>query len=230
VTTILNATIPKAALVPWAAGAAADEAVNYWDELAALPLMERHKRLKKAPDNDRDRAARRGTEVHRLAQALAQGEDVTPPEELAGHVDSYRDYLDAVGPVTVLTETTVVHRGIGYAGTFDAIQDLPELGDYEAGRWLLDLKTARSGVYGETALQNTAYAYAETFVDPDGFEQDLGDLRIDHVGALWVRADGWDLYPVETGGHVWRCWQALVWLYQNTPRNLRDWVGKAVQL
>ena len=59
VTTILSKTLPKPALVPWAAKATATFAVDNLDTLAGLDRGAAIELAKKAPQLDRDAAARR---------------------------------------------------------------------------------------------------------------------------------------------------------------------------
>jgi len=193
VTTILNEGLPKPALINWAANATAEAAVNRWDELAGMGPADRLKILKAARYEDRDAAAKRGTEVHALAEQLMVGHEVAVPDELRGHVEAYVRFLDEWNPVPVLTEATVVNYSIGYAGTLDMVFDC------HAGRVLADIKTTRSGIYGETALQLAAYRYAEVYLTADG-EADMVD--VDETWAIWVRADGYSVIPVNTSPAV----------------------------
>ncbi len=189
VTTIIGNGVPKPALTAWAARMVASYA---WEKREALLELEQDEAvdfLKGAPFRDRDRAARRGTEVHRLAEQLISDQEVDVPEELAGHVDSYMRFLDEWKPDPVHVELVVGHRTHRWMGTLDLIADL---GD--GNRWLLDIKTTRSGIFGETALQLAAYRHAEFYVDDNGVEQPMPS--VDRVGAIWVRADGYDLIPV----------------------------------
>lgn len=63
--------------------------------------------------------------------------------------------------------------------------------------------TNRSGPFGEVALQLAAYRHAETYLDPaTGDEVDMPP--VDRCGVIWVRADGYDLYPFDTGDSVFR--------------------------
>src|SRR5262245_32841230 len=80
VTTLLNLGYPKPAIAKWSARTCAQEVIDYWDELADLLPSERGERVRTAPDRDRDAAARRGTEVHRLASRLIAHEEVTVPD------------------------------------------------------------------------------------------------------------------------------------------------------
>jgi len=191
VTTILGKGVPKPALVPWAAKACGNYAIDNWDTLAELTLSQRLAKIVAAPTDDRDTNARRGTEVHRLAARIITGEEIPVPDELVGHVDSYIKFLDAWQVEPVLLETTIINRTYQYMGTFDLAAHLNNQ------TWLLDIKTTRSGVFPETALQLAAYRYAETFLDDHDHEQPM--LEVDRCGAIWVRADGYDLYPIQAG-------------------------------
>ena len=185
VTTILSDAVPKPALVGWGIKSVAEFAVDHWDELAGMPPAKRLAALKGAPYADRDAAANKGTEIHALAARLVAGEEVDVPEALAGHVDSYIDFLDKMHVKAILVEFAVYHSDWDYAGTADLLADIgPD-------RWLLDVKTSRSGVFTETAWQLAAYAAAEVYMAEDGTVAELPSVR--RIGAVWVRSDGWDL-------------------------------------
>jgi hypothetical protein len=222
VTTILR-QLPKDALVEWAGKTTAAYAVDHWDELGALAPSKRLDRLNRARFEDRDAGARRGTEVHRLAEALVSGNEVTVPDELAGHVESYLAFLDAFEPEPVLVEAVIANRAVGYCGTVDLVADM--LGE----RWLLDVKTARSGIFGETALQLTAYARAEVYLDAEGNEQKMAELGIEHVGGIHIRADGYDLRELRGDDEMWAVFRHLAWLARHTE-DMRDWVGPALDV
>lgn len=193
VTTILGDGMPKAALINWAATTTAAYAVDNWAGLSALSPSERLKRLEGARWDVKDAAANRGTEVHNLAEQLVRGDEVDVPEALAGHVESYVHFLDEFDPQPVLIESVLFSHTHGYAGTLDLVADFPTIGK----RLLCDLKTNRSGIFGETALQLAGYRYADTYLDADGVEQPM--LPVDGCAAIHVRADGFDLIPVTAG-------------------------------
>src|SRR5690348_10872436 len=94
VTTLIGDGIPKPALVNWAANTTAAYAVDHWDALDGMSPSQRLERLKKARYLDLDKAAKRGTEVHGIAEKLAHGEEVEVPDELAGHISSAVAFLD----------------------------------------------------------------------------------------------------------------------------------------
>lgn len=190
VTTVIGNGIPKPALMYWASREIATYAADSLDLLAQMDREARIDLLKGAPYRDRDRAARRGTEVHGLAEKIMGGEEVEVPEELTGHVDSYLSFLDDFGVRAVLVEAVLGNRTHGWMGTCDLIADLND-----GLRYLMDLKTTRSGIFGETALQIAAYRNAEFYLDADGAEQPMP--KVDACAAIWVRADGYDLIPVD---------------------------------
>lgn len=195
VTTILSNGLPKPALINWAANTTAAYAVDNWETLEQAKPSERLKILQRARYDDRDAAAKRGTEIHTLAEHLMQGESVIVPDELRGHVEAYARFLDEWQPDPILTEVTVINYEHGYAGTLDMIYRLPD-----GGIILADIKTSRSGIYGETALQLAAYRYADVYLDSEGAEKEMIDVDAAH--AIWVRADGYSVYPMETGQRV----------------------------
>lgn len=201
VTTILGDGVPKPALVDWAARATAEAAVDRWDEFGAKPPSARLKELEKARYGERDRAANRGTAVHELGERLVHGEEVQVPEELEGHVQAYVAFLDEFDVQPVLVERVIYSRTHAYCGTFDLIADLvdPDRGHQ---RWLLDLKTNKSGVFGEMALQLAAYRFADVVVEDDGTEADVPE--VDATGVVHVTADGYRLVPVEADETVFR--------------------------
>lgn len=198
VTSVLSAGVAKPALVAWAANTTAEAAVDRWDELTPLPPSERLKVLKKARFEDRDQAARRGTDVHKLGEQLALGEEVDVPDALAGHVESYVRFLDDWEPEVLLSEVTVVSFQHGWAGTLDLIAHMPT----RDTRALLDLKTSRSGVFAETALQLAAYRHADAWIDGDGAERPMP--AIDECLAVHVTADTYRLLPVTAAAAEYR--------------------------
>lgn len=192
VTTLIDNGFPKKALVNWAAREVAGHAVDNWDTLAELPVSERLRTLEKAHNKVRDAAALRGTRVHKLAEKLTHGEEVDVPDEIDGHVQACVRFLDDWQVEALIVERPVFSREHSYAGSPDLIARLAD------GRtWLLDWKTNRKGPYGDMAFQLAAYRYAEFYLDDDGLEQPMPE--IDDVGVVWLRSDGYDLFPFEAG-------------------------------
>jgi len=222
VTTILSEGINKPALINWAANTTADYAVNRWDELGGLEVSERLKRLKKARYEDLDQASRRGTEVHALAEELVHGREIRVPDELRGHVESYTQFLDDWEPKALLTEVTVINYSVGYAGTLDLIFELPD-----GKKILADVKTSRSGIYGEVALQLAAYRHAEVYLDPKGGERPMP--QVDECYALWIRADGYSVIPMQTDQAVFDDFRRVMQVVRVAER-LPSYKGEELQV
>lgn len=204
VTTITGEGVPKPALLKWSAESTANYAVDHWERLSGLPPSIRLKELYGARYAEKDAASNRGTQVHKLAERLVAGEKVAVPDELAGHVQSYVRFLDDFDVEPVLVEATVWHPEHNYCGTLDLLGDLldPDDVDQQRLRWLLDIKTSRSGVFGESVLQLSGYRHAPFWVEDDGTEHDMPP--VDRTGVVHVRADGYDLVPVEAGEQEFR--------------------------
>jgi hypothetical protein len=222
VTTILGDGVPKPALINWAANATADAAINRWDELADMPMAARLKTLQGARYAEKDAAANRGTEVHALAEKLVKGEAVQAPDEIAGHVEAYARFLDEFKVTPVHIEFSVASHRHGYAGTGDLIADV--ITTDGPRRVLLDLKTNRSGIFGETALQLAAYRYADVLIDEHG-EHPMP--TVDACAAIHIRGDGYSLIPVTAGPTEHR-----IFLYAQQvagfTKHGRDLVGAAL--
>ena len=219
VTTLIGDGVPKPALIDWAANTTAEVAINRWDELAALPPAARLKDLKGARYADRDTAAKKGTMVHALAERLVHGEKVAIPAGLDGYVHSYTRFLDEFDVQPVLVEAVVYSNRHAYAGTLDLIADL------DGERWLLDAKTSRSGVFGETALQLSAYRFADCWMDG---EEEKEIPEVDRTGVIHVRADGYSLVPVEADHAQFRAFLYCGQVAQFVAES-RDLVGDPVE-
>lgn len=235
VTTLLSDGVPKPALINWAANTTAEYAVDHWAELTDLSPSKRLDTLKKARYADLDRAARRGTEVHTLAEQLVRGAEIDVPDELSGHVESYVRFLDEIEPEPLLVETVVAHREWGYAGTLDLVARIdgsrqpkwPAMFQRDAV-WVLDVKTTRSGIFPDVALQIAMYRHAEVYIGADGTEQPMADLGIEFGGAIHVRADGYDLIPLDTGERVFKDALHAIWVARMSKR-WDEWRGDALQ-
>lgn len=196
VTTILDKGLPKPALLPWGIKTVAEYAVNERERLTGMKPTEMLTELKGAPYRERDAAAKRGTEVHALAEQLVQGNPVDVPGELATHVQHYLEFLDAFNPQPILVEATVYHAEFGYAGTLDLVATVG------GETWLLDVKTNRSGVFAETAYQLAAYRFASHFIDGDGVERPM--VPVDRCAVIHVNEKGWGVVPVRADELVFR--------------------------
>jgi len=209
VTGEIDAGMPKKALINWAGNATADYTLDHWDELAALPPAARLSKMQRGRYAVKDEAANRGTQVHTFGERLMRGEKVTIPDPLVGHVNSYVRFLDEFQLRVRHLECLVYSETLRYCGQIDIIGDilLPDMPEYdhlprdEDGfvNWcLIDAKTNRSGIFGETALQLAGYRFAEFLqTDPKDPGTAIPMPEIAWTGAVWVRPDGYSLIPVK---------------------------------
>lgn len=215
VTTLIGNGYPKGALQYWAAKEVATAAVferDIWEPIFGRSKDAAIEYLKEAPFRDRDAAANRGTEVHRIAERLADGEEVDVPVELEGYVDSYLDFREDWRPVDEVVEAVVINRTHRYMGTADLfatfegwlIEDPDAPGGVRPARVLADIKTSRSGIYPETALQIAAYRNAEHYIDVEATIPEQPIPVVDRCAAIHIRADGYDLFPINAGPDVFR--------------------------
>lgn len=224
VTTLINGGLPKPKLIDWAAREVAEYVADNSDDVDDLRARGRDQLvdfLKERHNAARDRAARRGTSIHTLAERLVAGHEVDVPEELVGHVESCARFLDDWRIEPVIVERPVASREWWYSGTPDLIGDLPD-----GTRRILDYKSGRSGIWGETALQVAAYARAEFYLDANGDEQPIP--AINSGLAVWLRADGYDTYPVNDLDGAFRTFQHVAHVARAARSLKADYIGPAL--
>jgi hypothetical protein len=223
VTTIIGETTSKPALINWAGDTTANWAVDHWDDLAELTPTKKLAQLKAARFADRDAAANRGTEVHRLAEAYINGLEISVPDELEGHVRAYEKFAREWDVKPVHVEVVIGNTTLGYCGTVDLIADMAD-----GHRHLTDLKTSRSGIFPETALQVVAYSKAEFYAirGPDGKYEThpMEELNIQRLSAVHVQADDYRVIPIQQADEVWEYFRHLAWLYRRLETQA-EWLG-----
>lgn len=206
VTTLIKNGFPAPGLIGWTGKVVAEFVADSDDaDIAALRSLGRDPMiatLRALPFQQRGKQAVRGTRVHGFADRLSRGEQIDYgvgpgeiPPQLEGHVEACLKFFDEWRPAPILTEALVGNRWVPYAGTLDLIADIPG-----HGRILLDYKTGDSGIWPEAALQLSAYRYADFFVGSDGSEIPMTEVGIDATWGVWLRADGYDVIPINTGG------------------------------
>lgn len=211
VTTVLDSGLPKKALINWAASATAEFAIDHWDELSELAPSARLKKLNGGRYAVKDEAANRGTQVHKMGERLMGGETVVVPDPIRAYVDSYVRFLDEFQLRVRHIEALVYSESHRYVGTLDIVGDilLPDMPEYDhlprdddgfVCNCLIDAKTNRSGIFGETALQLAGYRFAE-FMQPDWDDPESAFEmpQVTWTGAVWIRPDGYSLIPVTAG-------------------------------
>lgn len=228
VTTILGSGLPKPALLPWGIKAVATYAADHLERLVEMQPMGREaiiSALKQAPYTDRDQAAKRGTEIHALAEQLVHGREVNVPEELTGYVEACVQFLDdwQVKPLSV--ERPVASRQWKYMGTYDLVAEV-----VGGRRPIIDYKSSRSGIFAETVLQLAAYRYAEVYLDPDDVtERPMADLGIDSAMAVWLRPDGYSVYELPADERAFKDFLHVRWIAQ-WMKGSRDICGDPIQV
>ncbi len=207
VTTILGGAIPKPALPKWSAKSVAEyvaqnrEGIEHLYGMGEAPMVAA---LKDVPWQQRDAAGKRGTEVHDLAERYVKGEKIEVPDEIAGHVESCAQFIEDWKIKPVLVEQCVGSREHQYAGKLDLVAD-----SANAPRAIYDWKTAKSGIYGETAFQLVGYGMAE-FYGENGDETPMSDLGICESYGVHIRADGYDVIPLKYGPDIYAEFVTLV--------------------
>lgn len=218
ITTALSKGYPKPALIDWAGRETAGFAVDHWDELGELSPSKRLEKLNRARFEVRDTAAVRGTAVHAIAQRLAAGEELDVPEHLLGHVDAYLRFVEEWKPEELYVERPVFSLRWKYAGTPDLYARLVD------GRlWLLDWKTSEKGIFLDHVLQLAAARFADFLLDENDVPVPLP--QVDAVGAVNLRADGYDLVPVEADEEAHRLFLYVLQVARFADSNREDWIG-----
>lgn len=214
VTTALKG-VPKEALKHWSAGVVADFALNNLRQvswtLESAGYGPARKMLTALPNEKRDTAGARGTDVHLLAEKYIRDEEIEVSDELLPYVEAYASYITDFNPVSVHEELVVANRAHLYAGRLDSIQQVPSIGLIQ-----VDYKTSK-GVYGEHALQCAAYEHAEVYVDKDGNEQPM--VKLDGSYILHIQPRTYDLIPAQTDDAAFRKFLAALANYRENVQS-----------
>ncbi|WP_189056038.1 hypothetical protein [Longimycelium tulufanense] len=213
----MNGCLPKPFLQHWAARMVAENAVDNLGGLVSIAMNDRSGAvdyLKRAPTRSVQESADTGTAVHDLFERIARGEHVG---RVSPEIEPYRRYLvdfhDRYQPRYHFVEDTVWSDRHRYAGSFDF------LGDIEEKTVLGDLKTTRSGIHAEVALQLAAYAHADRIITQNGASVDIPEVTGGVV--LHVRPEGWSLVPVRIDANVFEFFLHL--------RRVFDWVHEVAE-
>lgn len=233
VSAILNMW-PKPALPGWAAREAATFAVENIEVVKALAATDKKAAvdlIKGAPWRKSGKAADAGTEVHGLAERLMQDRienrksSFPVPQGTMDFLRNFARFSTEFDIEPVLIETTVWDEEADYAGTLDGFYRLSVGGDRLNA--IVDIKTGASGVWPEASLQQTAYARARQYIDPD-----TGELKpmpkADAAFALWLRPEGWALVPLAIDDATWEQFLRLRASYEWKRTREKLAVGKAI--
>lgn len=165
-------------------------------------------------------AAARGTDVHRVAEALHLGQVVEYDEAIEPYVAQYRRFLEDFKPEFLLAEAPVYNLTYKYAGTLDGVAGI------DGKRVVVDIKTTAHGPdsgksrppFPEVALQLTLYRRAELVglladrkeiqyrryyvLDPAAHTEPMPETE----GGVCVVISPEDylVVPVDTGEQMWK--------------------------
>lgn len=178
------------------------------DERAAKDL------LKREPLRQARTAATIGTDAHSVIEELAAGREVERTESNGWVLDAWFSFVDEFAVTVLESEAVAWNPGDGYAGRFDlmltASLPRPTRETYELpdpATLIVDVKSSRSGIFSETAMQCCAYAMSPTLLREDGTREDMPEIH--GTAALWVRPAGWALHPLRFDTEVYRAVKAL---------------------
>lgn len=230
--TTINNVLSKPGIAKWAASSVAEyvaanrPAVGHLYEGGHGPMVAF---LKETPWQQRDDAADRGKILHKYAEQLLRGEDVDVPEVHVPVMESALQFLEEWGIQPVLIEQACASREHKWGGTLDLVAD-----HNHGPRAIFDWKSGKR-IYASTSFQLSAYAHAE-FYGTNGDEHPMAELGIEAAYGVHIRADGFDVYPLEFGPHVYNEFLAIRQVFDINKRAEGDWrepgsgyVGRAVQ-
>jgi hypothetical protein len=172
-------------------------------------------------------AATTGTALHRIAERLDRGEDITVPVAAKADIDAYQQATAQIGWSAI--ETMMVADDLKVAGTPDRI------GQLDDGRppFIADLKTGSIDFgIGKIAMQLAVYAHSRTYNVTSGergeISLDLDRALIIHLPAgqgmcelVWVDiAAGWEAVQLARQVHAWRKRKNLTTPFQSVAVDL----------
>ena len=172
----------------------AEYAVDHWDELADLTGTARLRKLERARwDKRRRRRRPRHRRPRRSRCELAGGEEVDVPEPIAGHVDAYLQFVADWQPARAArrrprcSTAPPVRRDARPRSNASRT----ETTGYSTG------KRARPESSPSPRCSSPPTDTPSSSLTPTAREQPLPP--IDFCGCVWLRADGYDLNPVDAG-------------------------------
>lgn len=205
VTNVLDTSVHKHALKPWAVKLSVEWMLDNLDEVNRRIVDDRAEltRDAKAVANlASEAAADLGTRIHIAAQQRLLGAPIPDDPEVRPYLRRFDMWLAEWG-VDVdrdveAVEITVVHRRLGYAGTADVMIWLPTGPGGRRELWLIDYKSSATrsarSVYAENAQQLAALRFAENVILPDDTDGDMPP--IEKTGVLNLRQRSHALVPM----------------------------------
>lgn len=226
--------LPKKALTPWAAKMAAFFVVDNLDAVTSLIRTDKDAAIdliKGSPFRKVRRAGDNGTLQHGLTEEIARAvfegrkpKFAVPPGSMP-YLKNYARFMKEFNVRPVLIETSVWNDEPAFAGTFDLLAWLTIDGKDVLS--IVDTKTAESGVWPSSAIQQTGYRWAKWYIDPDSGE--LKDMpKVEQTFGLWLRPHGFALIPLESGPREWEAFKHLHASYMWKLEREKVVVGRAL--
>jgi hypothetical protein len=233
--------LPKDFLKWWAAKMVAEEAVNNFGALATLVGNGEKEGavdwLKRAHLRNTGEASIKGTEVHEMTEAVdeAGGVPRKMAKKLVPYARGYLAFREATECTIGHVEATVWNSEYGYSGTLDRSLSIPETAfTGELPSWyegaatpiIADVKTTRSGVHAEVALQLAAYRAATERMEANadgGFTPVPWETHASTGLVIWLRPDEWSLRPVDIGDDIFSVFVKLMTVLE-WEKELKDTV------
>lgn len=226
VTTILNRTVAKPALPPWAANTVAKCAMDNLPYLARssrvdADRIDAYDWLRGAADRKKEERGDIGTAVHALIENRILGTPLPPEvsqnEELLPYVKHFEAFVQDWKVAFTASEMIVGNLTHRYAGTLDWLVTsavvAERLGTDPGIEISGDLKTGgeldtKRGVYPEASLQMAAYSHAEFAQLRDGSRVPMPPVAAMGV-VLHLRPEGYRLIPMNVGRDVFSAFLRL---------------------
>lgn len=196
VTNVLDTSVHKHALKPWAVKLTIEWMLERRIEVARRAITDRAalvREIKAVHTEASARAANLGTRIHLAAQHRVLGSPIPDDIEVRPYLKRFDMWLGEWGVDierdVVATEITVFHRRLGYAGTADLMVWLPTGPGGRMQLWLIDYKTSATrsakSVYAENSQQLAALRYGESVLLPDDTDGEMP--QIERTGVLNLR-------------------------------------------
>jgi hypothetical protein len=204
---VIKQAYPKF-LTDWAAQAAATYAVEHSQAWMLLKDDEAIELIAKAAIRARDRAAKRGSDVHSIIEELSLGHEpdyMMIDDSVKPYVPCIQQLVKDLRLVPTVLESVVFNHEVGYGGTFDFI------GETVHGVGLLDWKTRlKTTRYDEEAAQVAAYAGGEYMIveSPLGGAMRAPLPKLDYLGVVVISPTGYQVHEVNEV-RAWELWTSL---------------------
>ncbi|MER6914030.1 hypothetical protein ABT354_20345 [Streptomyces sp. NPDC000594] len=234
VTNVLDYSVAKPILIPWASKVVATYVMRHLPRVVAHSRTDPDailKELKRQPEYAREAAADRGTRVHDRAEAHLLRTPVPDEEdpEVLPYFNQFLQFLDmwSIDPDRDLeaAEATVANRQLGYAGTMDLLLHLPTGPSRRRRRqlWLIDIKTsetqASTNVWPEYDMQLAAYRYAPVIWTPDG--SDIPMPKVAGAAILNLRRRRVNLIPMHASRTSFAAFRSALTVAKHLQRTER---------